>query len=149
SFPKESPGSLLYFGSQFNKLIFASFYLFRKHQNINIENPEWKDLIDKKSIESETELLDRIPFLPNSLSKEEIKNPNLFLNSFFYHKSLKKWIKHWNVLLEFSIRKTSLIGYDDIYLIDSKYFLGLLEACYLIFVREFQPNHQTDENNQD
>lgn len=146
SFPKESPGSLVYFGSQFNKLIFASFYLFRKHQNINIENPEWKDLIDKKSIESETELLDRIPFLPNSLSKAEIKNPNLFLNSFFYHKSLKKWIKHWNVLLEFSISKTSLLGYDDLYLNDSKHFLGLLEACYLIYVREFQRKTLEDEN---
>lgn len=147
SFPKESPGSLLFFGSQFNKLIFASFYLFRKHKNSTVDNPDWQDLIDQGSIKSRTDLLDRIQFLPRSLSKSEVQNPNLFLNSFFYHKSLKKWIKHWNVLLEFSISKTSLRGYDDFYENDSKYFLGLLEACFLIYVRDFQHKTLEDENN--
>ncbi|MGY6744928.1 MAG: hypothetical protein ACXIUQ_19505 [Cecembia sp.] len=138
SFPKESPGSLLFFGSQFNKLIFASFYLFRKHKNSTLDNPDWQDLIDQGSIKSKTDLLDRIHFLPKSLSKSEVQNPNLFLNSFFYHKSLKKWIKHWNVLLEFSISNISLKEFHEFDEKQTKWLFGLLEANYLIYVRDFQ-----------
>lgn len=149
SFQQKSPASWIYFGSHVKKLIFASFYLFKQQSKRAIPQPSWEDLLDTRFLKSNPHLLDRVNLLPKYLSKEEIQNPTTFLTSFFYRKSLKKWCKLWNVIVEFSIGNTSLKEYDEYDELESRCFLGLLEACYLLYVRDFQQNEMNNEDNQD
>ncbi|MFD2035991.1 hypothetical protein ACFSKL_14395 [Belliella marina] len=143
--PKNSPANILYIGSLFSKLIFAGYFLFKNHQTSCIADPKWEDLISERTLNRN--LVDRLKLIPNKLELSEIQNPCLFLNKFFYHKSLKKWIKHWNILMEFCISDDSLRnGYDDYLIEDANLFEGFLEACYLIYVRDFQFKTPEDEN---
>lgn len=146
--PKNSPSNILFIGSLFSKLIFTGYFLFKNHQTSSISDPKWEDLISDRTLNRN--LIYKLKLIPTKLELSEIQNPGLFINKFFYHKSLKKWIKHLNILMEFSISNDSLRnGYDEYLVDDVHMFEGLLEACYLIYVRDFQQKEMNNEDHQD
>ncbi len=143
---KNTPANIIYTGSEFSKLIFVGYFLFKNHQTVPVAEPKWENLISERTLNRN--LIDRLKLIPSKLELSEIQNPCLFINRFFYHKSLKKWIKHWNVIMEFCISNDSLRNGYDAYLIDDiEMYESLLEACYLIYVRDFQVKTLQDENN--
>ncbi|KEO75241.1 hypothetical protein [Anditalea andensis] len=137
-FSVESPGSQVFFGSRFFQLLFAAHYIFENFDPGTVAAPEWEDLIDPIALELNPCLLERLAFLPSHLQSDEIQSPGLFINKFFYKKPLKKWLKQWNITLDFGLCNESICyGYDIKYIVDFKLYNGLLEACYLIYTRHF------------
>lgn len=149
TFNKHSPSSLLFFGSQFAKLLNLSFNVCQSPRKSTIEELTIESIIDHKLEKLNPSFLSKVLLLPNYLNQEQLKDPYLFLNSFFYHKTLKKWVKYWNILLEFSISKTSLKEYEKFDERECKWLFGLIEATYLIYVRDFQQKEKSHEDNQD
>ncbi|AFL86160.1 hypothetical protein Belba_3669 [Belliella baltica DSM 15883] len=147
SYGLKSAGSILYFASYFQKLIYTAHYMFLNHNSTPIQNPDWSDLLDNRALEKNPLLIDRISFLPQALKLEEIQNPMLYLNRFFYHKTVKIWSKQWNIILDFSLSNSNIMeSIDDDLFEDIAFYPGLLEACYLIFVRDFNTKPKANEN---
>lgn len=139
-----TPGDHGYFGNEFLKLIYSAHYLYENCYLEPVDAPCIDDLVPHRELASSPDISEYLYFLPSRLDREEIRNPWIVLRRFFLKKSLKKWVKKWNEMRDYSICCFS--GADEnaeVFMEYSEDFIRLIEASYIIYTRLFDHSKTT------
>ncbi len=134
---RNSPCDHIFRSGQWIKLLHCAHYLYKHSEISPPETVKIKHLLLPKTILSGETLESKIQYLPKTLNGEEIRDPRLVLNLFFDKRSLKKWIKLWNLWREEGLSDYNGLDEEDIEgaLEDYDLLCKLQDACYLLYIR--------------
>ncbi|MCE7054415.1 hypothetical protein LZF95_07010 [Algoriphagus sp. AGSA1] len=140
SFTSHSPGTILYAGAEFLRIVYIGYFLYRETNFPACPTPHWDELILKRDKKNATLFINRINLLPRFLSQEQIIDPYLFLKDFYYRRKCPVWARRWNEIIEESFSDITCLEPDALqeFQDDFQDFHKLLEATYLLYVRHFK-----------
>lgn len=126
-------------GAVFTWVIYAGQTLISETSYPPVPSPDWKHLIlDRNDLKAQT-LVTMLRFLPKYLIQREIVDPYRLLGKFYRRGDCASRATHWNTLIEAAISRNSLEEDQKVeeHLTRCRYFRKLLEANYLLHVRNF------------